>query len=250
MKKLRCLSRLAVGMCFVFSLTVSAGGTISVAVWCDGFPSCGTNGTPGFLNGLPGVTATVVTSAQLEMPGFLDAFQAIFVTRFSDAFGSGMSIAAAGHVRSYVRPDDPVDRGYVVLFPGDWCDNLPTSMVGNPEDPNVTQFVENAVRYAAVSGHGFVGEFNGAVMGVTINDPGLQTLALLPGHATPVMLFDPALNVVTSTGFGDPSLTTMVPDSYVGIDVTTWRTTVSTVPAENVVARFADDVPAVIANLP
>lgn len=246
MKTLRMLSQVAMGMSLLFGFTAQAG-VAAVAVWCDGFPDCVGNGTPAFINSLDGLTAMVVTSAQLGTPGFLDDFQAIFVTRVDQQFGGGMPLAAATQVRNYVRPDDP-DAGNVVLFAGDWCDNLPTSSVGNPPDSNVSQFIENAVRYAAASGHGYVGEFNGAVMGATTNEPGIQTLALLPGDASAVRMFDPSLNVITLTGYGDPFLTDMIPDSFDGVDVTTWRTTVTRVPDENVVATFDDGVPAVIAT--
>lgn len=75
------------------------------AVWLDGntTPGGGGNAILTSLDHAFGVgDYTLVTTAQLATPGFLNSFKAVIVSRFDASFGTGLSAAAAANVQAYV----------------------------------------------------------------------------------------------------------------------------------------------------
>lgn len=158
------------------SLSITMTGTACIAVWADGQTDAGGNGIVGFINAMPGFSASLVTTADLETTGFLSGFSALYVTRADQGFGTGLSLAAATKVQAFVG------GGPVVLFLNDWNDNLPQSNVGDAVDAKTSQLIQNAIMLAA-SGHGYVGEFNGAVMGLTANANSYPALGFISGSA-------------------------------------------------------------------
>lgn len=133
----------------------------------------GDNAIDNFIAGLPGKTATLVTDSQLATPGFLNSFAALVMTRNGFSFGSGLSSAAAANVAAYVG-----STGRVVLLNADFADDVGTVFTNT--------LITNAVNFAAASGRGFVGEFNGAVSGLTSNSNGFNPIGLVSGSAGPL----------------------------------------------------------------
>lgn len=123
-----------------------------------------------------GYSTTLVTDAQLATPGFLNSFNAFFMTRDIGSFGTGLSATAAANVAAYVG-----SQGNVVLLNGDFTDSLPNT--GDVPDARVQQIIANATAFATASGRGFIGEFNGAVSGLTSNSNGFTPIGLIPGTA-------------------------------------------------------------------
>jgi hypothetical protein len=130
----------------------------------------GDNNSDNFLAS-QGFTVTLVTDAQLATAGFLSNFDAFFYTRDGTSFGVGLSAAAAANVKAYVG-----STGNVVLLNGDFADG-----VGG--DAYINQLYVNAANFATSSGHGYIGEFNGAVSGLTSNANGFAPLDLIAGSA-------------------------------------------------------------------
>lgn len=191
-------------------------------------------------------TATQVTSEALEIPGLLANFDALLATRKELTSGfSGLSPAAAAQVISYVGVGP--SQGAVVLFPGDWTNNLgprPPEML----DTRIQTLFLNALAFAAASGHGYVGELTGAELGV-------NQLGLFPGAAEPLTTFPDAVDTVslTTAGGGHPVTAgvafpfTPNPETFPFIFAPA-RTVISGVPPANILAVWADGVPAVIAS--
>jgi hypothetical protein len=199
---------------------------------------------------LNGFNTTLVTDADIAMPGFLDAFAALVVTRNDAEFGSGLSGEAAARVQSYVG-----QTGNVVLFPGDWADMViitdpACDVSGDPEDAKVKQLILNAVAFAAASGRGYVGELNGAAMAVSSNANEFNPLNLLAGNASPVDEgFDDAVDTVSLTAAGmEHPVTAGVSFPFSPTEESTFRTAITGVPAANVLAVWADQVPAILAR--
>lgn len=197
---------------------------------------------------LNGFNVILVTDAEIAVPGFLDAFAALVVTRNGSEFGSGLSEKTATQVQSYVG-----QTGNVVLFPGDWADMVvitdPGCEVGDPEDANVKQLILNAVAFAAASGHGYVGEFNGAAMAVSSNANEFNPLNLITGEAGSLDGFDDAVDTVSLTAAGmEHPVTAGVSFPFSPTEDVTFRTAITGVPAANVIAVWADQVPAILAR--
>lgn len=148
------------------------------AVWLDGELSDGGNAIPGRLTAL-GNTVTLVTTAQLETPGFLNAFDAVVVSRFDASFGTFLSAGAAANVAAYVGSG--AGQGGVAVFTNDMADNLLGSGSGDPFDANLDALFVNAATFAAKSHHGFIGEFNGSVQAMSSNLLGAPAMGLLQG---------------------------------------------------------------------
>lgn len=165
--------------------------TGSIAVFGD-------NATDNTLSAM-GYTTTLVTDAQVATPGFLDAFDAFYFTRNGASFGTGLSAAAAARVADYVGAD-----GNTVLLNGDFADNLDPAL---GYDPEIAQLTGNAVEFAVASGHGFIGEFNGAVSALTSNSNGFSPIGLITGSAGPMTCCpaDGAVSIVPA-GVGHPVL--------------------------------------------
>src|SRR5918994_491832 len=141
--------------------TASVGAaTGSVAVFGD-------NDTDDTLRAL-GYTVTLVNDAQIATPGFLNGFDAFYFTRNGSEYGDGLSEAAAAAVVDYVGSD-----GNIVLLHGDFADAFTLG------DIKIIELTRNAVDFAAQSGHGFVGEFNGAVSALTGNSDDYVPLGLI-----------------------------------------------------------------------
>ncbi len=138
----------------------------------DAIAVFGNNGILPFLNTIPGTTATLVSDADILAPGFTSTYQAFVYTRNGAGFGTpGLSAAAAGVIGSYVGP-----TGNVVLFNGDFADVIASQAA-------VQQLFRNAATFATSSGHGFIGEFNGAAAALTSNANGIVPLGLVSGSA-------------------------------------------------------------------
>ncbi len=132
----------------------------------------GDNDTDEFINTLAGMTATVVSDAQIATPGFLSAFDAFVYTRDGASFGSSLSAAAAAEVRAFVT-------GNAVLLVGDFAD-------GVDSDTNIQTLYANALNFITAGGKGYLGEFSGAVAALTSNGNGFEALGLLAGSADPL----------------------------------------------------------------
>ena len=177
------------------------------AVWLDGqttneTPSGAQNGIPFALTEAFGASSFVlVTSAQLDTPGFLKAngFDTVIISRAGNGFGTALSTASVNNIKDYVGSGP--NQGGVATFTNDAADSLcnpalftcPTS--SDPFDPNLYQLFINAASLAASTHHGYIGELNGAIMAFTSNDSGfLPAIGLLPGSSTgvqPVEQTDP-----------------------------------------------------------
>lgn len=131
----------------------------------------GNNNIDDYINTLPGYSATLVSDAQLSTAGFLNSYDAFFMTRDGSSFGSGLSAAASANVASYVG-----SIGNVVLLNGDFADSVPS-------DSTINTLVQNSVSYAAASHHGFIGEFNGTAAALTANGNGFVPIGLISGTA-------------------------------------------------------------------
>ena len=196
----------------------------------------GDNATDDFINGLAGYQAVLVSDMDLATPGFLtgSGFSAFYFTRNGASFGSGLSVAAAANVASYVGL-----TGNVVLLNGDFADGI-----GNA---SINQLTSNSVMFAAASGNGFIGEFNGAVSALTANSNGFTPLSLIPGTAGPLGLGNGgsqgSLNQ-TAAGAGSPVLAGLsFPFNPVGVD---FGSVLTGVPNALVVATFDGGNPGII----
>lgn len=235
------------------ALTVAASSHAqTVAVWLDGQTSSGGNAIYGRLQSL-GYTTELVTNAELATPGFLTSsnFSAIVVSRYSDDFGDYLPSDAAAAVTSFVGTPGATQGG-VALFTNDAADNLLGSQSGDPFDANIDALFVNAVKYAVASGHGFVGEFNGAAQAVASNDFGVTPLDLIQGSSDSVHgygpLFTYGVGPVGSTNPIDAGVTFPFTDS----DDTTYLTDISGASSNNIVDIYTsqniDGEPAVLAN--
>jgi len=208
-----------------------AAANCAIAVWADGAATAGGNGIAQFINAIPGFSATVVSTANLETPGFLNTFNAVYVTRANDSFGTGLTATAAANVRAFVN------GGPVVLFLNDWNDNLPQSAVGDPADANTSQLILNAIKLAA-SEHGYVGEFNGAEMAFTANANGFEPLNLMAGSAGQTQsVVSMGCSAVTMTATGSVIQGT-VATNFTPADLTCFSSLVTGVAAGNVWAIY------------
>jgi hypothetical protein len=175
------------GLALVAAL-VQPAPAYQFAVWLDGHTDLSAiringNGIPtSLVHAFGQGSMTLVTTAQLETPGFLNSFDAVVISR--DGYGTPLSSAAASFVASYV--DSGEEQGGVVIFANDLSDNLYGILPdpANPYDPNLDRLFINAATAAAVTHHGFIGEYNGAVMAMSENDAGYPALNLLVGRAT------------------------------------------------------------------
>jgi len=161
---------------------VSAARTF--AVWLDGSATDGGNAIPTVLNTNFGAgAATLISTADLETPGFLNSFSALVMSRYDSSFGiSTISATAIANIQLYVGLAGSAGQGGVAVFTNDAADTFISSGSGDPVDANTTQLFVNAATFAADSGHGFIGEFNGAAMAFETNANG-SALNLLQGNA-------------------------------------------------------------------
>jgi hypothetical protein len=209
--------------------TTSVGATTgSIAVFGD-------NETDDTLSAM-GYAVTIVTDAQIATPGFLGAFDAFYFTRNGSEFGDGLSEAAAAAVRNYVGSD-----GNIVLLNGDFADPLMLN------DAEIIELTGNAVDFAVQSGHGFVGEFNGAVSALTSNSDDFVPLGLISGSAGP-LASGPANGTITvaAAGIGHPVLDGVgLPFDPVDVD---FGPAMTGVDSALVLARYSNGTPAIVAK--
>jgi hypothetical protein len=220
-------AKIAAAALVILGLSGLQANAINIAVF-------GNNSFQTYINSQSGYSVTVVSDANLSTPGFLNAYDAFVYTRNGSEFGGGLSAAAAANVSAWVT-------GNAVLFNADWFDDL-----GNA---NTQLLVKNAVDYVAAGGHGYIGEFNGAVAALTSNSNGFTPLNLMPGHAG-------ELNYLNGGSGGSVSLTA----SGIGHSVTSgvsfpvnpggveYGAALSGYNALNVLATFDGGNPAILAR--
>jgi len=145
-------------------------------VWLDGVT--GPQPGDGILNSLNNAfgagSYTLLSDADLSLS--LAAYHTIIMSRTGANFGNtSISAAAIANIQSYVGAYGPTQGG-VAMFTNDAKDNFFGATSGDPYDANLNTLFQNAATYAAATHHGFIGEFNGTVIG-------LNLLHLLPGVA-------------------------------------------------------------------
>lgn len=190
----RVMASLIAVLAIVCVIGVTPVHAISIAVF-------GNNQTDDFINAQFGAgSATLVSDAQI-VGGILAGFDAFYMTRNGFSFGSGLSAAAAAVVAAYVGA-----TGNVVLFNGDFADSLPGAQA--PFDAVIQAITVNAVNFAAASGNGYIGEFNGAVSGLTVNSNGFSPIGLIGGSASALACGGPPSGtlVLDPSGVGHPVL--------------------------------------------
>jgi len=224
------------------------------AVWLDGNQTAGGGGNPILAtidNTFGAGHYTLVSTSDLETAGFLNSFSAVVVSRFDAGFGSFLSSAAANNVATYVGSG--ATQGGVAVFTNDAADNLGFSGASlDPFDPNLNQLFVNALKFAALSGHGYIGEFNGAVMAMASNSAGAPALGLLPGSADGVHSYGPQFTYdVGPIGPGNP-IDAGVTFPFTDSDDTTFLTDITGANANNIVDIYTSSgingEPAVLAN--
>jgi len=216
------------------------------AVWLDGNLTAGGGGN-GILTSLDHAfgtgSYTLVTTAQLETSGFLASYQALIVSRYDASFGGALSTLARTNVAAWVGTG--AAQGGVALFTNDLADNLYGATTGDPFDANLDRLFVNAATYAAATGHGYIGEFNGSVEAMA--------MGLLPGTANAVhgtggssdghFHFD-----VGPIGASNP-IDSGVTFPFTDLDTSLFRTDITGSPSANIVDVYDDNgLPAVLAN--
>lgn len=174
--------------------------TIWIAVYGDNVIDDRINsGNPitGERYGLNNYQAVLVSVSDIEA-GILqrttNPFSAFIYTRPQGLPGANIGGNAAQRVRDFVG-SPATGMGNVVLLNGDFADALDAPRLGGSplSDPVIERLIANAVIYAATPaapgearGHGFIGEYTGAVAGLTSNSersPLRTALGFVPGHA-------------------------------------------------------------------
>lgn len=247
------LKKIAVSLGLVVSLVVPsiASAAPEFAVWLDGSSTDGGNGiTSSLTNAFGAGSYSLVSTADLETPGFLNAFKTVIVSRFDSGFGNPLSALAAANIAAYVGSGPT--QGAVALFTNDAADNFFGATTGDVFDPNLDKLFTNAAGFALASGHGYIGEFNGAVMAMASNSVGWPAMDLLPGNAAALggtsgsnghFIYD--VGPVGSSNPIDAGLTFPFTD----LDDTLFRTDVTGASPSNIVDVYDDNgLPAVLAN--
>jgi hypothetical protein len=240
-----------VGAALLTLATSSRVSAQSIAVWMDGntTPGSGGNAIPARISAL-GFSVTLVTTANLETPGFLNSYDAVVLSRYDAGFGTYLTPTAAANVSAYVGSG--ASQGGVAVFTNDMADNLVGSSGGDPVDANLDHLFTNAVTFAAASHHGFIGEFNGAVMAMASNSAGVPALGLLQGSADGVHGYGPDFTYgVGPIGSGNP-IDAGVSFPFTDADHTTFLTDITGADPGNIVDVYTSanisGEPAVLAN--
>jgi hypothetical protein len=256
MKKSLLSLSMAVGACAALALALpSTSSAVDFAVWLDGNTTPGGGGNP-ILTEIDQYFGagdyTLVTTAQLATPGFLNSFNTVVVSRYDAGFGTPLSTAAAAQIASYVGAPGP-SQGGVALYSNDIADNLYGTSGGDPYDANLDALFRNGLKYAAASHHGYIGEFNGAVMGVAANTAGWPAIGLLAGTADAVHAYGPQFVYgVGPVGAGNP-IDAGVTFPFTDSDNTTFLTDITGASANNIVDVYDSEdsingEPAILAN--
>jgi len=194
------------GLIVLFA-TAPAMADPQFAVWLGGNTTPGGGGN-GILTTLDQAFGTgdyeLVTTSQLETPGFLNSFKTVVVSRYDSGFGSSLSATAASNIATYVGSGST--EGGVAVFTNDAADDFYGATTGDPYVPDLTQLFVNAATYALASGHGYIGEFNGAVMAFDSNTAGFASIGLLQGNASATYEYEGGTFVygVGPIGAGNP----------------------------------------------
>jgi hypothetical protein len=251
MKKQLCCASAAFALAFA-SLAGPADAA-DFAVWLGGVTTPGGGGN-GIVTSLdhafgPG-SYQLVTTANLETAGFLNGFKTVIVSRFDSQFGGSLSAAAAANVKAYVGTG--ATAGGVAVFTNAASDNFFGAKTNDVFDPNLDQLFVNAATYARLSGHGYIGEFNGAVMAMESNTAGFASLGLLQGSAGGLHSYgSPFAYDVGPIGGGHP-IDAGVTFPFTDSDTSTFLTDVTGADPDNVVAVYTSrgivGRPAVLAN--
>ncbi len=226
---------------------------VNAAVWLDGntTPGGGGNGIASSLTNFFGPTSySLVTTVDLETPGFLTAngFNVVIVSRFDSAFGDFLSATAAANIGAYVGLAGSPGQGGVALFTQDAADSFFGSGSGDPFDLNLDKLFTNAVQFAADTGHGYIGELNGAIMAMTSNTAGATPIGLLTGTASGVTFAPTFVYEVGPIGPDNP-IDDGVIFPFTALEDSTYRTDITGADPNNVVLIYGDnDAPAVLAN--
>jgi PEP-CTERM motif len=225
------------------------------AVWLDGNtdPSCGGSGICTSLTDAFGAGSfNLVSTPQLDTPGFLSSngYSAVIVSRFDSNFGTSLSATAAANIAAYVGSGP--GQGGVAVFTNDASDNFLGATTGDVFDANLNRLFVNAAQNVALSGHGFIGEFNGAVMAMASNSAGFSVIGLLPGNASATRSFGPAFVYnVGPIGSGNP-IDAGVTFPFTDGDTTTFLTDITGANPNNIVDIYTspgiNGEPAVLAN--
>jgi hypothetical protein len=216
------------------------------AVWLDGNTSPST--PDGILSSLDNAFGTghwtIVSTSNLETAGFLNSFDTLIMSRDGSSFGTtSISATAIVNISAYVGSGPT--QGGVALFTNDAKDNFFGAGSGDPFDPNLDRLFVNSATFASASHHGFIGEFNGTVIG-------LNQLHLLPGVAGDIRNYGPQfvydVGPIGSANPIDAGVTFPFTDS----DDTTFLTDVTGADPNNIVDIYTSaDIqgePAVLAN--
>jgi len=242
---------LFLALCVSFILPSPASAAPQFAVWLDGSATDGGNGIASSLaNAFGAGSYSLVSTADLETPGFLNAFQTVIVSRFDSSFGGPLSALAAANIAAYVGSGPT--QGAVAVFTNDAADNFFGATTGDPFDANLDRLFTNAANFALLSGHGYIGEFNGAVMAMASNSAGWPAMGLLQGNATSThstggsnghFIYD-----VGPVGPNNP-IDAGITFPFTDLDTSLFRTDVTGALANNIVDIYDDNgLPAVLAN--
>jgi len=173
---------MTVGVLLLMVLATMAGAAVPASAALPKIAVFGDNYTDNYLTGTGLFDVTLVTDDQLSLsstPSFLSGFDAFFYTRNGTTFGTTLSAAAAANVRAFVG-----SSGRGILMNGDFADSIDPALTGaGNTDPKVEQLFANSVAWAAATHHGFVGEYTGAVAGLTSNSNVLAALNFVSGNA-------------------------------------------------------------------
>jgi hypothetical protein len=254
-----------IGVCsLLLGMAVSQAKAYQFAVWLDGETSPGGGGNP-ILTEIDQYFGTnnytLVSTADLETPGFLNSFDCVVVSRYGSDFGTALSTAAASNIMTYVGAPGH-SQGGVALYSNDIADNLYGTETGDPYDPLLDALFRNGLRYAAATHHGYVGEFNGAVMGVTANTVEWPAMGFLQGQADALHGYGPEFVYGAGPIGADNPIDAGVTFPFTDSDDTTFLTDITGANPSNIVdvyvvedegvARTAQDSingePAVMAN--
>ena len=264
--------RFVAAWAFVVILLVPSIGAAAplFAVWLDGDTTAGGggNGIPFSLTAEFGAAAvTLVTTAQLETPGFLNGFDTVVISRFGSSIGKALSTAAVTNIQNYVGMGP--NQGGVANFTNDVADSLCNPAIfscpanTDPYDPNLNRLFINSATLVAATHHGYIGELNGAIMALTSNSSGfLPAIGLLPGSSTGVRAVEQN-NPINPVGFiyregpigtGHP-IDAGITFPFVTREVTLFLGYVTGFDAGNIVDQYGENgldvlagVPAIVAN--
>jgi hypothetical protein len=179
-----------------------------------------------------GDQVSLVTEPQVATPGFLEDFDVLVYTRNGSSLGQTLSAAAAANVKAYARR--------AVLLNGDFADGV------SGGDVETGDLVASSVRWAAITGRGYVGEFNGTFAAMTANGNALSPLDLISGSAAPWEASSANYNTMSATapGTGHPALNGVtLPFDPAGVEI---GAAITGADPANVLATWSTGNPAVL----